>query len=574
MKKILTFFCALVFILGANAAPQLSKKMSNNNLPQLKVDYRLKKNASPASVPSKARKAVAGIVPVDTAEVELSNIELVDYTTDSSEPWFQIVGDNAGYPGGVYVCVNTNSLTGTFANADIDLDYSGLFIDDEDGIYPVEANGKVTKSGNTYTYDFYLIDVDEHCYHVYGDFTIPVVESTVDFVATNLVIDDSYFDLYMAFMGYGVFSINASNAEGLELLINFTSLDEVSGTYSANYMSGSIGTSKIYSGSVVVDATKLTVSGSVLCFNNVQYNLDLSFETPEPTETISFTAPAGEYEYYEEFGDYYITAYSADYTYGIALDIITDNLVGTYDLDDLDASYTGIYQFDATGNTVEQWSLLSCSATITQNQDGTYKCVMTGQGLGSADKTSSPSFSITINNISVAEYHPDYDEEDAGCTSEVFDEYAIDNSYLTQGMVFVDAFNDNVTASIGFMVNPEEGLVPGTYVIADTQEEGTVMEGAFDEGSIYPSYVATLGDDGLSTPIWYFISGTVTVEDDMDIVVDALNSYNQPIQFTLPAAASGLDRHYINGDVMKYFYHNHLIIRANNMHYMMSGAAF
>lgn len=76
---------------------------------------------------------------------------------------------------------------------------------------------------------------------------------------------------------------------------------------------------------------------------------------------------------------------------------------------------------------------------------------------------------------------------------------------------------------------------------------GTVMANPGVQGnSVYPSFFANLTEDGgLLVPLWFFVSGSVTIENKdgkLYLEVNGLNSYNQTIHITYDASkTSGVE---------------------------------
>ena len=121
-----------------------------------------------------------------------------------------------------------------------------------------------------------------------------------------------------------------------------------------------------------------------------------------------------------------------------------------------------------------------------------------------------------------------------------FAEYSVDASYLENyGTLDISAQDENNYIYLEF--NAEDGaedLVAGSYPINASGEANTftASEGMMSYMGytfVTGSYVASIAEGSLATPLWYLVSGTVTINADGSIVVNALNSANKSVQCTL-----------------------------------------
>ena len=121
-----------------------------------------------------------------------------------------------------------------------------------------------------------------------------------------------------------------------------------------------------------------------------------------------------------------------------------------------------------------------------------------------------------------------------------FAEYELSDEYLADyGTFDISAQDENNYIYLEF--NAEDGaedLVAGSYPINASGEANTftASEGMMSYMGftlVTGSYVASIAEGSLATPLWYLVSGTVTINDDGSIVVNALNSANKTVQCTL-----------------------------------------
>lgn len=100
------------------------------------------------------------------------------------------------------------------------------------------------------------------------------------------------------------------------------------------------------------------------------FEILLTFFAPsEPKDTIAIEfGPVSFLKYYADDGDYYFTGENAEYV--AMFDIVTDQLAGTYTLDDFWTDYTGLFAINGT-DTVNVGGIFDAKATIIEN-DGVF----------------------------------------------------------------------------------------------------------------------------------------------------------------------------------------------------------
>ncbi len=177
-------------------------------------------------------------------------------------------------------------------------------------------------------------------------------------------------------------------------------------------------------------------------------------------------------------------------------------------------------------------------------------------------------------NLSCAPDSYKYDE-DANFTA-AFDSYDVDAQYVaTYGELDVKAQDDNGQyISLAFMVpTTATGLTAGSYAISTSGSEGTVSAGYFEGGYVYPSFAATLTATGGLDKIWYLVSGTVTVDANLNITIAAKNSLNRDITVTLSSGSTtGINNAKAAERFIKVIENGQLIINVNGVRYNVNGA--
>lgn len=185
--------------------------------------------------------------------------------------------------------------------------------------------------------------------------------------ANNLSIDDSWLDFGIVFVGGGTdewyaegslyvagedyYTTYSSEAEDISLAIYHNDEDYIDVTVSE--------------AELVMTENGPKFTALAMDEAGTTYEILLTFFAPsEPKDTISIEfGPVRFLKYYAEDNDYYFSGENAEYA--ATFDIVTDQLAGTYTLEDFLTNYTGLYAingedttyvgdiFDAKANIVE-----------------------------------------------------------------------------------------------------------------------------------------------------------------------------------------------------------------------------
>lgn len=309
----------------------------------------------------------------------------------------------------------------------------------------------------------------------------------------------------------------------------------------------------------VGDTTK--ISASLICFNAVQYDVELWYVAPTPTETVEMTIPVQFTNYLETEGLYQLSGYTADSVYTISFMPYAEEVAGTFVNDGLFGKFGaegGRYDFNADYTYV---------ATVTDPAEGLYDvhAVAKGQMTVTMDADNNITALVDVVCDNAVRYvltltskydtpHLDYDAE----------EPAIDRTYTAADMVEVNDYiadygyiGLNATAADGsdmvmlaFIVEEADAdiVIPvGTYPIDYSNEYGTVVANTGVQGdAVYPSFYAQLDEEGyLNVPLWMFVGGTVEVSKTdagyLHMEVNAVNSYNVPVHIVYDGTPTGLE---------------------------------
>lgn len=139
----------------------------------------------------------------ETIDVYCDGVSILTDATQGADGWFEISGENDS----IYanICVNTSSLVGTYGNADIDYDYTFIYINNVS--VPVmrdEDNAvDVTVVGDTTYVEALLLARDGNYYYFYMKYYIPTPTETIELDFTSSSIDDDYYSSYGYVEFYG-----------------------------------------------------------------------------------------------------------------------------------------------------------------------------------------------------------------------------------------------------------------------------------------------------------------------------------------------------------------------------------
>jgi hypothetical protein len=175
-------------------------------------------------------------------------------------------------------------------------------------------------------------------------------------------------------------------------------------------------------------------------------------------------------------------------------------------------------------------------------------------------------------------------------------EYGVEKAYTAADVVKVEynadyglalwqvgaADGSDLCAVYFFIEEADEDIVvpAGTYTIDDSWDYGTVLASeGYDAtaGTVSPSLYAKNTEDGyLSIPLWFMVSGTVTVEKvdgKMKMTINALNSYDQEINITYDGTTTGVENINVNVEgLRKQIVDGQLVIIRDGKAYNAQGA--
>lgn len=273
--------------------------------------------------------------------------------------------------------------------------------------------------------------------------------------------------------------------------------------------------------------------------------------------------------YVEDEGWWQIRGYSEDETYYVSLsNLYTDQVPGTYTIDDMDLEYSYLVNNDL------QVEFKTLDVTVTLEGD-----ILTIKA--EADTKNGVHYSITFDIIDLSKpqgnkYDLTDDDVEADFTTEETS-ILIDEE---ECYAYIRAEREGELLSMLLYLDGTE-LTAGTYEVNSTYEPGSVQPCQVGSGGVYPTFYANTLDNGnLIVPFFFFASGTVNVSFDaagnLVLTADVLNTWLHSGKFTINAGADAIER--VNGtkkaSVLKTIEDGQIVIKKNDKRYNVVGIQY
>lgn len=717
MKKFFSIFCALALVLSVTAAPVskkdfADKKDAKKELRQHKAEVK-KTPARMAEFKSFEKKAVKGfekkaaikefkaanraVAKAPQAKKEAIVAEDIEFVAVSESHSFYSSDNDVFF---TFKDADKNVIRfdivvaegledveegKEYTLADMLESYSNVTYNEEKADFVEASFVKIPLNGGE-KYEATAVDTYGRKFHLAYTFIEPVAEQFESITADVTLTKEAI----LFWTQYTFEAQDAANAIVLELIPD----EEIFGTWAAgDDITGSVTPlngieSEIYSGEVTIEQTAegFKITGKVLCFNNTEYTLDLTYVIPDATREAELTLENLELGVFE--GAWQLSGFSADSTQFISVAAFADEVSGTYTESDLAGDYTYLYtdlEFDEEGNMVDgkEFSMLKANLEVVFNEadstiliNGTFRgqngedipeftlalsgriptpevsdmtfefadeeegirvtpsndddawdwyvvdeatfeyngadhiaeviygkygntYAVTGEQLLSFEGdlanylTASGTFYLVVwgagkNNITTEVFVHEFEYESGlpeGCTQYDaeegndfivdFAEYEIDDQYLEQyGVLFISAENEDAEFVSIELWLPEdaEGLVAGEYPVDEEQVPQTVTIGELSGNKLYGSFAGSRDDEGyFNVPFWFFVDGTVTVNENGSITVDVVNCAGAKIQCVL-GGAQAINNTDAAVKAAKVVRNGQLIIIKNGVEYNAQGA--
>ena len=303
-----------------------------------------------------------------------------------------------------------------------------------------------------------------------------------------------------------------------------------------------------------------------------------------PAETIELVFNNGGVDnyYYDTYGSTDIQLYNIPVVGGqlqgdgdfLQLEIYPadpNDISGEYSFENegLDDYYTYLMHIEGTDTTEIEFVDGSITVSVQNADKETNSADLTVQGQLMTAEGAVYVINTTLNvyyDFALTEEEKYQNDEEEAEFNYNFDSYQL--GALNEVIVGVMAQTDE--AGIALAIILPEGqteLTAGTYDISVTPMYGTVMAGQNTEMGMSPSYAMTADQK-----LWFLVSGTVTVNEDGSIVVDALNSNGKAIKSRLDhQRGQGIDEVNAAKKAVKYIENGQLIIEKAGVRYNAAG---
>ena len=338
------------------------------------------------------------------------------------------------------------------------------------------------------------------------------------------------------------------------------------------------------------DTTKIIAS--LICFDGVQYDVEMYYAIPTPIKTIEYTLEAEFMDAIESIGAFQLMAYTPDSLFAITLAPQATQIEGTYINDglfgrlgqegghfDFIDNYTYVAAYDPAYNGLIMHKILKAQMIVTVDGQGKLTALV------DVICDNAVRYVLTLTS-SIKKSGLDYDAEEGD----------VERTYTSSDVVSIDHSTDDYGMMILFTVVADDGsdmmsmlffvdeldnsiVIPeGQYSINYSELSGTIMAnpGVID-GVVYPSFYAKCNANGtLMVPMYMFVSGTVDVmkkNGKLYMEIDALNSNKVPVHIIYDASmTSGVESIIIdNNEPVKIIKNNQLIIKKNGVQYNANG---
>ena len=496
MKKIYSLFMALSFVLCAmaNSPFVMEKQLDLSKAKQLapveksaKVARLNKQDARQAMVEARQSKAVAPMAikgvrqieavqkaakqviptnvatkaPAKAAAEATDTVKFVAakwsylYYAESGDWWMAVIDPTGTYRLDFDYIVPEENFAGTYTTEDLDLGYSYLTIEDNDGyvqyVKYVEASLTVTASeaGKFMTANVlcengtrFLVSAEE--------LLLPEPKATVELAYANATLEDGTrssetFQFWADENGVYTSFLIASD----EVVGEYTQ-DDMYVAY-ANYIMFVDGTDTTFVDflgfdmAITKEDKTYNLVADVLGSDTIMYHITMSYTKPAPTDTIDIVATNLYIDEFEFYGMVFTTATASNDEYEVTFDLNIALEEGEYATEDFNASYCGIVRT----SDMEEIAMTEISATVT------------GEGGDRVIKAEVVGSDNVLYNMDLSYVVP----EATDTVNVVFDELAEVEYYASYGDYYL--FNQNENYILTLDIFEEKGNLMGEYAAED-----------------------------------------------------------------------------------------------------------
>lgn len=324
--------------------------MAINGVRQIEAVQKAAKQAIPTNIASKA-PAKAAAEATDTVEIVATYWAWEYYESDND--WYTTLID-ATETYEIKLDYVSTTQAGTFTEADCIMDYTGMYIYDEEGYSTIvrfaEVDIVVTDDENGLTLHAELLSTDNVLYIVDSHIApLPEPKATVNLAYANAtLVDGTRSSETFQFWG---------DENGVYTSILLAS-EQVEGEYDkfdmyvayANYIMFVDGTDTTFvdfldlNAVVTKEDKTYKLVADALGSDTIMYHITMSYTKPAPTETIDIVATNMVVDEFEFWGMVFCTVQASNDEYTVTLDMANGLPMGELTSEDFNVAYSSVYR--------------------------------------------------------------------------------------------------------------------------------------------------------------------------------------------------------------------------------------
>ena len=585
MKKILSIFAALALTISASATP-LALDVANVSNENLLTAQAVAKQTSITGKPSKyalakqladwkANNAAQNIQATsdtptiaDTIDIAIGNLEITDFTSFMQLFWLE--GYTMDYE--VSLTIMAKSVAaGTYTSSAVSATIVNTPLKDTVDVLSATVDVFVSEK-NEVTASAKVVSKDNKLYRISMAYVIP---DPIDTLAISF--KQSATRYYMSnYNGYGF------EAEDDKYIVAaYAKTSELNGTFEGDDFdidNSGVGiingkdTTIIHAMAGKVTFTPkndtLNILAEIIGMDSILYQVSMFYAIPQPKDTMDLIIKDADMVNLTSMGIYQLQGYTEDYKM-LYIAISSYTIEGDFTVDNFFAQgeYT-IFQYMTDDNQVVSATFLAGNISVSLSDDNIV--TMKGQLLASDTILYNVNMSGKFKKEGLS-----YDTE-SGPVNKAYTNSEIELDTNTKGKIYASlkATNGSDMALIGFNVeatDPDITIPAGVYTIDKSGDKGTVTAcPGIIGGKVTASFYGKCNASGaLQTPMYFMVSGTVTVENrdgNLYLEVDALNSFDIPIHITYTVTETALENSIVESSSTRKVIENGqlLILRGND----------
>lgn len=510
------------------------------------------------------------------------NLTFTEVTYEAQNDWFQFTGkseadgsvllkvaNKTGTPAGKYVAADFYPLTA---------DTSGFMYIDKTGkvIHYLDAEATITFANRAYTINASMTGSDTVRYNVKMVYTLPTPTDTVRIDIRNLKATDNTGMT-------GSFWLQGNNsAWAVQLMIDADAMR--TGTYNvtlSRLMDNATQTMVVVSDATaeVAVGKEVTAHAKVYGNNRTLYDISMAYIIPKAKDSLSVIVPNAEMVNLLSNNTYQMHGMSADNAYYVSVVPQTKQVTGTFSAKSLLEEYSCIQYLNANNHVVQATFI---DGTITATMSADSMITMQGRLLGSDTILYKISMKGKFEEEIIC---LEYDEME-GEVNKIYtaaDDLSFDtalvNRYHEMYVKLTAADGSDVTSLIFFVghTDPVITIPEGVYPINDSEKDNTVLASKGVVGAqVSPSFYGHQNaDKGVTSPVFFLVSGTVTVRNKdghLYMEIDARNSYDRPVHIVYTQSGTAVDDVITTSTPRKIIENGQLIILCGNERFNASGS--